>query len=483
VRSCPEYDPTGVRLRRRRAAARPVSGPVLAWDALLELGTTDDGPLHARLARALRKAMEDGALAGGSSLPSSRQLARELGCSRWVVTEAYQQLTAEGYLDPTPRSGTRVRVEAVGAVDAAPGPRRPVRFDLVPGLPDLRSFPRTRWQAAIRRASSDLPFPELGYPDHDGHPHLRDALASHLRRTRGAQVSGQTVFVTGGILDGAVRTLRAIGQGRPVRVAVEDPGWTRAREALATLATIVPIPVDDHGLRSDALRDAAVDAVLVGPAHQFPTGVVLSQERRVQLVAWAREHGGLILEDDYDAEFRYDRAPVAALQATAPDHVVLLGSVSKTLAPALGLGWLVAPPRLRPLLGEQVHPRPPTLDQLALGVLLTEGGYDRHLRELRRRYRRRRDTLLAELARELPDGEIAGAAAGLHLLLHLPAGVSAAAVVAGAPARGVRVAALDGYRSDGRATPTLVLGYANLGDDVVVEAVQRLAGLVRDLRA
>jgi GntR family transcriptional regulator / MocR family aminotransferase len=149
---------------------------------------------------------------------------------------------------------------------------------------------------------------------------------------------------------------------------VEDPGWARAREALATVATVVPVPVDAQGLRPDALRDAAVDAVLVGPAHQFPTGVVLSQERRVQLVAWAREHGGLILEDDYDAEFRYDRAPVAALQAAAPDHVVLIGSVSKTLAPALGLGWLVAPPRLRSLLGEQVHPRPPTLDQLALGV-------------------------------------------------------------------------------------------------------------------
>jgi GntR family transcriptional regulator / MocR family aminotransferase len=142
--------------------------------------------------------MEDGALAGGSSLPSSRQLARELGCSRWVVTEAYQQLTAEGYLDPTPRSGTRVRVEAVGAVDAAPGPQRPVRFDLVPGLPDLRAFPRTRWQAAIRRALADLPFPEFGYPDPAGHPDLRHPLASHLRRTRGAQVSGQTVLVTGG---------------------------------------------------------------------------------------------------------------------------------------------------------------------------------------------------------------------------------------------------------------------------------------------
>jgi GntR family transcriptional regulator / MocR family aminotransferase len=460
----------------------------LAWDTLLELEGGRRGPRHARLSGALREAIRDGRLPAGSALPPSRQLAADLGCSRWVVTEAYAQLTAEGYLDARVGSGTRVRPlgrAAAGQPAPAAPPARAPRIDLAPGLPDLRAFPLGRWVSALRSVAATLPYHELGYPDPAGHPRLRQVLAGYLARVRGALVDPADVTVCRGVTDGTTRVclaLRAAGVGA---VAVEDPGWHRLREAAAGAGLrVVPTRVDGHGLRvGDLDDDPAVRAVIVSPTHQFPTGVVLTAERRAALLDWARRVDGLILEDDYDAEFRYDRRPVGTMQGTDRSRVVLLGSLSKTLSPALGIGWVVAPPAwveaLRATTGQLAGP--PTLDQLALAAFLQAGAYDRHLRAARARYRRRRDRLVQALGERLPDARLLGVAAGLHLLVHLDPRVDCAAVVRRSATGGMRVANLDTYRCrDDAIDPGLVLGYGNLADGQLDEAVALLAATVAE---
>ncbi len=462
---------------------RAQTNPDLAWDTFLALGEEADGPLRDRLTRAVRDAVREGVLPPGSALPPSRQLAKDLGCSRWVVTEAYGQLVAEGYLDARSGAATRVSLTArqPAAVDStAPPPGSgpvapPVRFELGPGLPDLRAFPRARWLRSLRTVLDDLPFTELGLPDAAGHPRLREVLAAYLHRVRAAIASPDVVTITHGTSDAVTRLVRALAATGARKVAVEDPGWTRLRDAiLATGIEVVGIPVDDQGIVVDRLPDA-VDALLVAPAHQFPTGVVLSPERRAALLAWAERTDSLVVEDDYDAEFRYDRPPVSTLQGMAPHRVALTGSVSKTLAPALGLGWVVAPERWTSYLRAEVAGSPPVLDQLALADLIDAGGYDRHLRSSRQRYRARRDVLLDALGDRLPACQPSGAAAGLHLLLHLPSGVSATQVVARASADGLHVVDLQRYRIAPTPDDTLVLGYANLPDSAVIGAVEVLA--------
>jgi GntR family transcriptional regulator / MocR family aminotransferase len=460
----------------------------LAWDALLELGGRD-GPLHARLSGALREAIRDRRLPAGSALPPSRTLAEDLGCSRWVVTEAYAQLAAEGYLEARVGSGTRVRALGQGEAGRPPrevAPARAPRVDLAPGLPDLRAFPLARWVSALRAVTSSLPYAELGYPDTTGHPQLRKVLAEYLARVRGAVVDPAQVTVCRGVTDGTGRICRALRAAGVTAVAVEDPGWHRLREAAAGAGLrIVPTPVDGQGLLVRDL-DPAVRAVLVSPTHQFPTGVVLSPERRAALLDWARRVDGLVLEDDYDAEFRYDRRPVGTMQGTDPSRVALLGSLSKTLSPALGIGWVVTPPawteRLRATPGQSAWPS--TLDQLTFATFLQTGAYDRHLRAARHRYRRRRDRLVQALAARLPEARLLGVAAGLHLLVHLDPMVDCAAVVTRAAANGIRVADLATYRCrDDAVAPGLVLGYGNLADPQIEEGVALLASAVADSRS
>ncbi|ALU94288.1 GntR family transcriptional regulator [Streptomyces globisporus C-1027] len=471
---------------------RERTGP--AWGTFLELADPADGPLHTRLARALRAAVTGGRLSVGSTLPPSRVLAADLRCSRWVVTEAYAQLVAEGYFEA--RSGSATRVRAHAGVTAPPdagagGSRWTPRFDLLPGVPDLRAFPRKRWADMVRAATTELTWDELGYPDAAGLPRLRRQLASYLARGRGARVEPDHLVVCAGTLDGVLRLCRALRAAGHTRVAVEDPGWTQLRLTVAAAGlTPVPVAVDEQGLRVDQLRrETDVRAVIVAPAHQFPTGVVLAPTRRAELADWAREVDGLIMEDDYDAEFRYDRHPVGALQGMAPDHVALLGSLSKTLSPAVRLGWVAAPGRWTGALvaRDTGGAPPPVIDQDAFSRFVTSGAYDRHLRASRLRYKRRRDHLLRELAAHLPEAAVGGAAAGFHLLLPLrdcPAGD----VVKEAAGHDVRLASLDDYRmapedpGPGPSVSTLVVGYGNLTDRAVPEAVRRLAQAVERVR-
>ncbi|WP_328976584.1 PLP-dependent aminotransferase family protein [Streptomyces canus] len=468
----------------------PVSQTNLAGDLLIDLGRAGEGPLHERVKRALRSAIRSGRVEVGTALPPSRQLAGDLGCSRWAVTEAYGQLVAEGYLEA--RSGSATRVRWSGDRDG--GVERPVsrqapeaRFDLAPGLPDLRAFPRRRWADAVRAQVTNTAFTEFGYSPPGGHPRLRGLLAEYLGRSRGVSTTAQDVTVCMSVTDGVRRVCRALRSQGITAVGCEEPGWTRLRQVIRA-AGLEPVPVrtDGGGLRVDDLAGhSGLRAVLAAPAHQFPLGTVLVPERRAALIDWARRVDGVVLEDDYDAEFRYDRRPVAALQGMDPSRVVLLKSLSKTLSPALGIGWLVAPSRWTDILHriDQAATHPPVLDQLAFAALLESGGYDRHLRACRQRYRVRRDTLVRILAEQLPDAPVSGIAAGLHLILRLPAAVDSAAVVRAAAARSLAVADLAAYHAtEDHAGHGLVLGYGNLADSMVEQAVQHLRAAIEESR-
>ena len=459
----------------------------------MELHVLLDGPgKRAQLEHHLRDAVRSGRLPAGTRLPPSRALAADLGVSRGVVVDAYGQLVAEGWLRARRGAGTVVAPAPVTApATPAPAPPRPAAalaavepppaYDLRSGRPDLSAFPRAAWHAALGRALRTLPEAALGYGDPAGHAGLRAALAAHLARGRDVRCHPGQLVVCGGVSGGLATVLCALRARGARRVAVEDPGWRGQRAAIAHAGLeAVPVPVDDDGLVVAALPDD-VDAVCVTPAHHFPLGVVLAPGRRAELVAWARARDAILLEDDYDAEYRYDRAPVGALQALAPDRVVYAGSASKTLAPALRLGWVVAPERLAAEVAAVHHAAQrglPVIDQAAFADLLERGEVDRHLRRMRRRYRVRRDVLTAALARHAPMLDVGGAAAGLQLLAWLPPDADEAAVAAAALRRGVAVDRL-GHRGVRTAhPPALILGYAALAEPALERAAQLLGQAV-----
>jgi GntR family transcriptional regulator/MocR family aminotransferase len=446
---------------------------------MLRLDRRSGPPLASQLEAQLREAVRAGRLAPGTPLPSTRALARELGVSRGIAVEAYSQLAAEGYL--VARQGAPTRVRAASAVVAAETPiaeQRAPRFDFRPGGPDPSLFPRERWLASLRRGLRAAPHARLDYGDPRGAPELRVALASYLARVRGVVATPQAVVVTSGLAQGLALTGRALVGLGARRLGIEDPSSRRGRDHLAaTGIETVPLPVDDEGVVCDGLAEARLDALVLTPAHHFPTGVVLGPERRAAVLDWVATTGGTLLEDDYDAEYRYDRQPIGAMQGLAPDGVIYSGSVSKTLAPALRLGWLVAPERLtEPLAAakELDDLGTPVVEQLALADFLERGELDRHLRRTRQIYRRRRDALVAALARHMPQARPAGIAAGLHLVAYLPDRSDEPAVLEAARARGVGLAGLTEHRLlPGR--PALVLGYGRIAEPSIERGVRELA--------
>ncbi|SEG93723.1 transcriptional regulator, GntR family [Actinacidiphila yanglinensis] len=400
------------------------------------------GGRRAALERALRAAVRDGRLAPGARLPSTRRLAADTGVARGTVKAAYDQLVAEGYLDARQGSGTVVAGRPAPPQTPAGGGHRPraPRHDLRPGSPDVTSFPAPAWVRATRRALAAAPSAAYDYGDPCGRIELRTALAEYLGRARGVVAEPGRIVITSGYVQALALLVRVAAR----TVAMEDPGLPFHRDVVRRAGgRVVALPTDGRGARTHELAAGAgaVDAVVVTPAHQYPTGVTLHPSRRHALTAWARASGGLVVEDDYDGEFRYDRQPVGALQGTAPDHVVYVGTASKTLGPALRLGWMVLPPHLvGPVAEEKLHTDFHTgaLGQLALAELIRDHGYDRHVRACRSRYRRRRDLLVARLERAYGTGAagsaggpygLDGIAAGLHAVLTLPAGELAEADV------------------------------------------------------
>lgn len=445
--------------------------------------------LRAQLEHQLRDGVRSGRLRAGTRLPASRALASELGLSRGVVVEAYAQLVAEGYLVARQGAGTVVAATAQrpAATPAARTAVAPLRYDLRVGLPDLSAFPRRAWLQAAARALRHAPDAALGYGDPRGAAALRTALAAYLGRVRGTVADPERMLVCAGQRQGVHLVCGALRERGASRVAIEDPGWEAQRDAVADAGLDpVPVPVDERGLQVELLEQAHVDAVVITPANQFPLGAVLAPERRAALVDWAQREGTLIIEDDYDAEYRYDREPVGALQGLAPDRVAYAGSASKTLAPALRLAWLVLPAWLADAATElkaRADGGSPLLDQLTFADFLARGELDRHLRRMRLRYRRRRDALAAALARRLPEVAIEGVAAGLHAVVRLPADWDEAAIVASAHARGLGIQGLRDRAIARRPRPTLFIGYANLPETAAEHAVAELARAVADATA
>ncbi|MFI8346331.1 PLP-dependent aminotransferase family protein [Streptomyces sp. NPDC085596] len=421
---------------------------------------------RAGLESALRQAIRQGRLPAGTLLPSTRGLAQELALSRGTVSAAYGQLVEEGYLTTRPGSGTKV-AEAAQCAQApacrAPAPATP-RHDLRPGLPDVSAFPTRAWLAATRRVLTHARPEVFGAGDPQGRIELRNALADYLGRTRGVITTPDRIVITSGHYQGLGLLSGVLATNGTRDAAVEDPGHNLFREVVQRAGlTTIALPVDTHGARVDALTQRT-GAVFLTPSHQYPTGVPLHPGRRRRLYAWARSTGGLIVEDDYDGEYRYDRRPVGALQGVAPDHVVYCGTASKTLAPALRLAWMVLPPHLvQPVTRakQQADLYTETLGQLVLADLITTHAYDRHVRAARLRYRRRRELLLGRLTAH-PGLTAHGVPAGLHTLVTLSSdGPTEDELLAGCAQRGVALRGLTELRHDLDGRPQgLLIGFA-----------------------
>ncbi|MFF0184299.1 PLP-dependent aminotransferase family protein [Streptomyces sp. NPDC005244] len=465
----------------------------------LHLELSGPGGRRAALTRALREAVRSGRLAPGTRLPPYRSLAADLGIARNTVADAYAELVAEGRLTARQGSGTRV----AAGVTFPPGRRRrdlaaPVPekaashasgsrhtashasgspHDLRQGTPDASSFPRTAWLASYRRALHQAPNEALGPGDPAGRVELREALAEYLARARGVRVEPGRIVICSGFAH-ALRLLFPRVLRGPL--AVESYGLGFHRELLADASVrTVPLPLDEDGAQVGELGRER--AVLLTPAHQFPTGGPLHAERRAAVIDWARARDGVILEDDYDGEFRYDRRPVGALQGLDPERVVHIGSVSKSLSPALRLGWMVLPERYVDAVLDVKGEREAwagVLEQLALADFIDSGSYDRHVRRMRQRYRGRRDRLVTALAERAPHVEVTGIAAGLHAVLRLPPGTEGKAVEAAAR-RGVALDGLAGFRHPEAvmsAPDGLVVGYATPAEHAYGAALEALCG-------
>ncbi|MGZ4698337.1 MAG: MocR-like pyridoxine biosynthesis transcription factor PdxR [Oryzihumus sp.] len=445
------------------------------------------GPrVRAALEDALRDAVQDGRLPPDAVLPPSRALAADLGIARNTVTEVYGQLVAEGWLTARQGSGTRV-AGSIPRTDRQPQrPPRPPRlpYDLRAGHPDVSSFPRAAWLAASRVAINAAPVEAFGYGDPQGLSSLREALAAYLSRARGLRVTPDRVVVCAGFTQGLWLVGSVLQAQGARRIAVESHGHRQHRDLLAHVGLEPqPVPVDDLGAAPEGLE--GVDAALLTPAHQFPLGMALDAARREAFLQWAVATGALVIEDDYDGEFRYDRRPVGAMQARAPEQVIYLGTASKTLSPGLRLGWMVLPAHLvDAVAGEQaaVAAQAPVLDQLTFAELIRSGAYDRHVRSSRLAYRRRRDQLVSALARTTPGAAIHGLPAGLHALVSLPHHVEEAAVVRLAADRGLAVDGLSHFEAPGCShAPALVVGYGTPPQHGYTGALARLTAALGSL--
>jgi GntR family transcriptional regulator/MocR family aminotransferase len=458
---------------------------------LLRLDRGGDQSLRSQLEAGLREAIRDGRLHVGERLPSSRELARELGISRGLVQECYTQLLAEGYLTSQVGSATRVATGAyqMPSVPVARPGRPRLIADFLWGVPDLASFPRSDWVWATREACAHVASAELGYSDPRGNPAFREVLSAYLRRVRAAAAAAERIVICTGYAQGLGVVVRALAQLGVRRVAFEDPGYGEADTSESMKVTraagvqLAHVPVDELGLDVAALDASGARAVVVTPAHQSPTGVVLAAERRHALVEWANRNDAFIIEDDYDSEFRYDREPVGLLQGLAPDRVFAIGTVSKSLAPAIRLGWVLVPPAHVGAVAEEKHMSDrgsSGVDQLAVAALLESGRYDRHLRRMRAMYAGRRGVLIDALARHAPDVRLTGLAAGFHAVAHLPDAADERAVVAAARQRSVGLYGMSLYRADGAVTPPqLVIGFGCVGERAIESGIRAIADLLR----
>ena len=454
-------------------------------DLLITLERDGGGALHRQIENSIRDGIRAGRLRRGSLLPPTRLLATDLGVSRGVVLEAYQQLTAEGYLTSQTGGYTEVAADPLPApAVAAPAAARPApRIDFRYGRADPANFPRSAWLRSVSRVLTEAPSERFNYLSGQGVVELRQALADYLNRVRATAAHPDDIVLCSGYAQGVALLVQVLSASGARRVAVEDPSAGDDFRPVAEAAglEVIGIPVGDEGVA--VLDRADADAVVVTPSHQWPTGEVLSPAARAGLLRWAERRNALIIEDDYDSEYRYDRAPIGAIQGLGPDRVAYAGTASKTLAPGLRLGWLVLPRRLvGPVAAAKLAADrgSAVIDQLAFADFLTRGEFDRHLRRMRPIYRSRRDVLLDALHRGLPELEPSGVSAGFHLVAWLPPNLRETDVVAAAADCGVGVYGLEPYRiAPGR--QGLLFGYAGLTEQRIIEGVGMLTAAIRAL--
>jgi GntR family transcriptional regulator/MocR family aminotransferase len=503
----------------------------MTWHILMEIDRDSGDSLSRQIQESIRSRINEGVLHPGAHLPSTRQLALDLGISRSVAVDAYEQLAAEGYLLCRQGSGTRVagvptadgrtvaqtanqagnqtvnQSNAHAVAQAVPKTvtrtvtrtgaqivgeaesRSPAAWDLRAGRADVTNFPRAEWLACYRTVLAAAGREELDYPPVAGLAALRESLASYLGRVRGVRVATDMVMVTAGFAQGLSLLCESLPRLGIHRLAVEDPGHSGQRGYIRDCGIrVVPVRVDEDGIDVADLAASGARAVLVTPAHQFPTGATMSPGRRAELIGWAEEVDGLIIEDDYDGEFWFERASrPSALQGAAPDRVVYAGTASKALVAGLRLGWLVIPPQLSALLG-RIRARRDLgsdgLTQRAFAELIDSGLLDRHLRRVRPRYRARREALADAVARYLPSGRLTGSSAGLHAYLQLSSDLDEAAVVAAALDRSVLVRGGRHYQVDpGGRPPALIVGYSTLPVAGIADSIRAIAAAVHEQRS
>lgn len=459
-------------------------------EAELLVAVDRDGPesLQAQIERQVRDAVRSGTLRPGAAIPSTRDLSRDLGVSRPLVMEAYAQLAAEGYL--ALRQGAAPRISEAATRPAASIPETAIqvpdafRYNFRTGTPDLAGFPRRAWIRATTKAITTMAADDFGYGQRTGAEPLRVALADYLGRVRGVSADPRQVVCVGGFDQARALFANMLKQRGARRIAIEDPGYTD-RKVLTDLGfEMIPVPVDDDGIIVSEVARTKADAVLLTPAHQYPTGVVMSGARRLEMAAWLRASSAVAMEDDYDAEFRYDRAPIGALQGLAPDHVVYVGTVSKTLAPGLRLGWIVCPASLL----TQIHELQrladngrSRLEQHTMAEFITSGDFDRHLRRMRAIYRDHRAALLDAVAEHLPQAVVGGISAGLHATVRLPVLVDEPEVKARAAKRGIGFDFMTPHCFGKKpGASTMLLSYARLPESAIRAGIQGLAAVLAE---
>lgn len=459
------------------------------WSSSLDLCVELNrrGSLGQGVEQAIRQAIRDGRLAVGARLPSTRALAHDLGIARGTVAGAYEQLAAEGYI--ALRQGAASRVIWVPSADEAPAvpePDRILRWDLRPGSPDSSSFPRQAWVRTARTVFQRMPADALGYSSSQGTIELRQALAGYLGRARGVLTSPERIMICAGFTQALSLMCEVLRLAGAHTVAMEDPCAPRYREQVTRSGLLVAgVPCDAEGIQVAALDRLDVQAVIVTPAHQYPLGVTLSAGRRNALTDWARRRDAHIIEDDYDGEFRFDRRPVGSLQQMAADRVIYVGTASKTLAPALRLGWLAVPGAIRPLaveIRERLDRGNAAIDQLVLAEFITSGALDRHVRRMRTEYRQRRDYLARVLERDVPQVAVTGIAAGMHALVTMPGEAEARALLTAAKRHGLMLHTLaDYWHEPGAGHPhAIVVGYGSPPANAFRPAVSELAAVIAE---
>jgi GntR family transcriptional regulator/MocR family aminotransferase len=448
------------------------------------------GSLGRDVERAIRQAICDGLLAVGARLPSTRALAHDLGIARGTVAGAYAQLAVEGYIRQRPGAVSEVIwVPSAAETPAASEPGQASSWDLRPGAPDSSGFPRQAWVRATRAVLQRLPPDAFGYGSSQGTIELRQALTAYLGRARGVLTSPERLMICSGFTQALSLICEMLRLGGASAVAMEDPCAPRYRELVAGSGLrIAGVPCDGEGIQVAALKSLNVQAVVVTPAHQYPLGVTLSPARRNALTEWARQRNALIIEDDYDGEFRFDRRPVGSLQQMATDRVLYVGTASKTLAPALRLGWIALPATICPLavgIRERLDRGNAALEQLVLADFISSGALDRHVRRMRGEYRERRDYMAQVLARDVPQVTVTGIAAGMHALVTVPGETKAQAVLTAARRHGLLLHTLDEYWHEPGPDhpPAIVVGYGRPPANAFRSCVSELSAVIAEAYA